>query len=45
MVGSSLGAWHASAGGLEMAGLASGIELGLAGIVKSLQSVICFEER
>lgn len=36
MLGSSLGAWHPSAGGLDMAGLPSGVELGLVGINKSV---------
>lgn len=45
MVGSSLGAWHPSAGGLDMAGLPSGVELGLVGIAKSLRSMITLLRR
>lgn len=42
MAGSSLGAWHTSAGGLELTGVALGVELGLVGIAKSLRSGKCF---
>lgn len=48
MIGSSLEAWHPSAGGLDIAGLPLGVELGPVGIAKSLRCVknrVCFEGR